>query len=239
LTFSNGVVSQYFQVPINGGSTNGLVSLNLTLTGAVGSPSAAVLNIIDTDTVNEQPGAEDVTFDEFAGCNGSVFALALQTNQQLIVGGDFTQANKVPRNCIARLNADGSLDTSFSSPAAGMGANDQVRAVAVQTDGRIVIGGFFTNVNSVVVNRIARLNYDGTLDSLFNPGSGADSPVYAVAEAFVAGQRKVVVGGAFNHLDGVGANGIGRLNDDGPGVLPTQWRTLPCAPSRSRQTIGF
>ena len=226
LTFTNGVVSQNFKVPILGAATNnGLLSLNLVLSNAVavgspawpaqGSPSNAVLNIIDTDTVNEPPGGADVTYSPFAGCNGNVYALALQTNNQLLVAGDFTMADDVPRQRIARLNAAGGLDATFSLPSSAMGANDQIHTLAIQSDGRILVGGDFTKFNSVVMNRIARLNYDGSLDSQFNPGSGADNLVYAVAETFVNGARKILVAGAFSTLNGQVINGIGRLNDDG------------------------
>ena len=220
LTFNTGEVFRYFNVPILTGSTNGLVSLDLILSNtapasALGSPTNAVLNIIDTTTVNETPGAPDVTYSSLVGFNDAVYALALQTNNQLIAGGDFTMANGVPRQHIARLNADGTLDASFSLPSSTMGADASVRAVAIQTDGRILIGGYFTNYNSVVMNGIARLNYDGSLDSQFNPGSGSDNPVYALAETFVNGDRKVLVAGGFSQLNGEVVNGIGRLNDDG------------------------
>ena len=215
LTFTNGVVSQYIKVPINGGSASGPVFLKLAITNTPNSPSNATLNIIDTATVNEVPGEVDVTYNPNAGCNGNVYAVVLQTNNQMLVAGDFTMANGVPRQRIARLNADGSLDAGFSLPTSSMGADDQVRAMAMQTDGRIVLGGYFSKMNNISLNRIARLNYDGTLDSLFNPGSGADSPVNAVAETFLNGARKILVGGAFSQLNGAVVNGIGRLNDDG------------------------
>jgi uncharacterized delta-60 repeat protein len=226
LTFTNGQVSQSFIVPITPGATSGLVTLNLGLTNAaainsplpwtaLGSPNKAVLNIIDTDAVNEPPGSADTTYSSLAAFNQAVFALALQSNNQLIAGGDFTMANGVPRQRIARLNADGTLDPSFSLPSSAMGAGASVRALAIQTDGRILVGGYFTNFNSVVMNGIARLNYDGSLDSRFNPGSGADSPVFALGETFVGGLRKILVGGAFASLDGVAFNYIGELNDDG------------------------
>ena len=225
LTFTNGQVAEYFNVPITAGATNGLVSLNLVLTNAalvgnvtpwnaLGSPSNAVLNIIDTTTVNEIPGAPDVTYNAF-GFNGPVYALTSEPNNQLLVGGDFTFADGVYRQRIARLNADGSLDPTFSLPSSAMGADASVRTVAVQTDGRILVGGYFTNLNSVAMHGIARLNNDGSLDSLFNPGSGANSPVYAAAETFVNGVREILVGGGFSLLNGQGANGVGRLNDDG------------------------
>jgi uncharacterized delta-60 repeat protein len=227
LVFTNGQVSEFINVPILPGATNGLVSLNLGLANAVavnsplpwtnslGNPSSAVLNIIDTGSVNETPGWSDVTYSDLAAFNLPVYAFALQTNNQLIVGGDFTQANGVPRQRIARLNSDGTLDPAFSLPSSTMGANGSVRVLALQSDGRILAGGYFTNFNSVVMNHIARLNYDGSLDSRFNPGSGADSPVFALAETFVGGLRKILVGGAFASLDGVAFNYIGRLNDDG------------------------
>ena len=225
LTFTNGQVAEYFNVPITAGANDGFVSLNLVLTNAVvvgnatpwnalGSPSNAVLNIIDTTTVNEIPGSPDVTYNAF-GFNGPVYALALEPNNQLLVGGDFTFADGVYRQRLARLNADGSLDSSFSLPTSTMGADASVRAVAIRTDGRILVGGYFTNLNSVAMHGIARLNADGSLDSQFNAGSGANSPVYAVAETFVNGVREILVGGGFSLLNGQTANGVGRLNDDG------------------------
>ena len=226
LTFLDGQTIQYITVPIlNTNLNTGLIAFSLVLSNAnpsfaLGVNSNATINIIDTTSsdvgsVNETPGSPDVTYSPFAGFNGAVFALALQSNNQLIAGGSFTQADGVPRQHIARLNADGSLDATFSYPSSSMGASDTVRALAVQTDGRILVGGYFTNFNSVQYNRIARLNLDGSLDSLFNPGSGADNPIYALGETFVNGLRKIVVGGAFASLNGVNFNYIGQLNDDG------------------------
>ncbi|MDR3456204.1 MAG: Calx-beta domain-containing protein [Verrucomicrobiae bacterium] len=220
LTFTNGEVGKFIRVPvIDDGTADGLLSLTLNLanvTGGatLGNPTNAVVNIIDTLTVNEPPGSGDVTYNA-TGFNDSVYTLALQSNNKLLVGGDFTLANGVPRQRIARLNADGTLDTKFSLPSSTYGANGSVRTIAVQADGRIMVGGFFTNFNSVVANRITRVNPDGTLDSLFNPGSGADNPIYALAETFVGGSSKMMVGGGFATLSGSPINGIARLNYDG------------------------
>jgi uncharacterized delta-60 repeat protein len=220
-TFPPGVVSTNFIVPIlntnlnTGLLTLGLVLSNATPATALGVISNATLNIIDTANLNETPGSPDSTYSSSAGFNGAVYALALQADNKLVAGGDFTAADGVPRERIARLNSDGSFDATFSYPSSSLGANGDVRSVIVQTDGRLVVGGFFTNFNSVAYNRIARLNSDGSLDSLFNPGAGADSPVYALGETFIGGVRKIVVGGAFASLSGNVFNYIGRLNDDG------------------------
>ncbi|HEV2693744.1 MAG TPA: Calx-beta domain-containing protein, partial [Verrucomicrobiae bacterium] len=220
LTFTNGEVSKFITVPIiDDGTSDGLLYFNVALTGptggaTVGTPGTAVVNIIDSSSINEPPGPVDVTYNA-SGFNNSVYALALQSNNKLVVAGDFTLANGVPRQRVARLNADGSLDTKFSLPSSAYGAKDSVRALAVQADGRIVLGGFFTNYNSVAANRITRVNGDGTLDSLFNAGSGADNPVYALKETFVNGLSKLMVGGSFATLAGTPINGIARLNNDG------------------------
>ncbi len=225
LTFTNGQVFQSFQVPITATSASGFAALNLALTNAVavgspawnaqGSPSNAVLNIIDTDNIYEPPGSPDVSYSPLNGFNGPIYGLALQTNNQLIVAGDFTMANGVYRQRVARINDDGTVDASFLLPSSAYGADNVVRALALQPDGRILIGGYFTNVNNVVVNGLARLNYDGSLDSSFNVGAGADNPVLAVAPTVVNGNAAVLVGGSFAHLGGVLANGIGRLTSTG------------------------
>jgi uncharacterized delta-60 repeat protein len=67
---------------------------------------------------------------------------------------------------VARLNADGTLDTTFNP-----GANNIVRSIAVQTDGRILLTGNFTTCGGASRSRIARLNADGTLDTTFTPGA--------------------------------------------------------------------
>ncbi len=142
--------------------------------------------------------------------NGDVLALALQPNGQILAGGNFTYVNGVPENCIARLNADGSLDSAgFLNGYSG--ASGAVQAVVCQTDGRVVIGGAFTNVNGIARQRIARLMTDGSLDTSFAPGPAADAPVYALAETFVNGSRRIYVGGAFNTIIGGSSPNLARL----------------------------
>jgi uncharacterized repeat protein (TIGR01451 family)/uncharacterized delta-60 repeat protein len=220
LFFAPGELSKSFAVPIinnlfqDGNRFVGLILSNATPAASLGFPQVAQLNIIDDELVNEPAGSPDTALDASAGFNGDVFALTLQTNNMILVGGDFTLANNLIRNRIARLNPDGTLDTSFST--ATTGANAAVRTMIAQSDGRILIGGFFTNVNGVVNNHISRLNYNGGLDSLFQTGSGADNNVLALAETFVAdGTRRLFVGGAFLNYNSFPRPNIARLNDDG------------------------
>jgi uncharacterized repeat protein (TIGR01451 family)/uncharacterized delta-60 repeat protein len=229
LTFGPGVFTQTFTVPVNDngvldqGNTNLFLALTLTtnsLSGGagLGFPSTATLQIINNETFNEPPGAVDTIFSANAYFNNTVYTLALQGNGQIVCGGDFTAADGIPRNRIARLNGDGTLDLKFSSTSQVEGANSSIRTTVVQTDGRILIGGLFTNVNNVNNSYIARLNYDGSLDSTFNPGGGADNPVYAIAETFdTNGNRKIVIGGSFVTINGNlnSPSAFAQLNNDG------------------------
>jgi uncharacterized repeat protein (TIGR01451 family)/uncharacterized delta-60 repeat protein len=154
-------------------------------------------------------GLVDVTFDPGTGANGTVYALAMQSDGKIVVGGDFTMINGFSRNCIARLNPNGSVDTSFDP---GTGANAPVRAIVIQSDGRILIGGLFNSVNGSPLASIARLKANGSLDADFTPGSGADNAVYAIALQI---DGRILLGGDFAHFNGVNRSRIARLNPDG------------------------
>lgn len=152
-----------------------------------------------------------------AGVNNTVLSVTVQTNDQPLIGGDFTTVNGTARARIARLNGDGSLDTSFLSGLSG--ANNTVQSVAVQGDGLVLIGGAFTNINGIGRTRIARLFGDGNLDTNFLSGlAGADNTVFAVAP-LTSGQ--VMVGGQFANFNGTARGRIARLN--GNGTLDTNF----------------
>ncbi|MCL5097164.1 MAG: hypothetical protein M1608_06500, partial [Candidatus Omnitrophica bacterium] len=159
-------------------------------------------------------GSLDVSFNAGAGVNVAVFTLATQSDGASIVGGNFTEVNGVPRNRIARLEADGSLDPTFADASlnASAGANGVVYVAILQPDGKVIIGGDFTQIDGRSRNRIARLNADGSLDPSFNPGAGMNKTAFALA---VQPDGKVYVGGDFTTVNGVDRNRIARLNRDG------------------------
>jgi uncharacterized delta-60 repeat protein len=155
-------------------------------------------------------GSLDPTFDSGTGTGGNVFALALQLNGQIVLGGRFVQYSGINRTFIARVNADGSLDPGFNPV-----PNDWVQALAVQANGRILAGGFFTNMNGFSLNRIARLNADGSLDFTFDPGIGFAGSLTNDATQIrsLALQRsdRIVTGGAFTNYNNVVRNNIARI----------------------------
>ena len=154
-------------------------------------------------------GALDTTFNPGTGAGATVNALALQPDGKVLLGGDFTSINITPRSRIARLNADGSPDTTFDP---GTGANNKVYALALQADGKVLLGGDFTSINGTTRNRIARLNADGSLDLTFDPGTGANTTVFALA---LQADGKVLLGGGFTTINGTTRACIARLNANG------------------------
>ena len=221
LVFGPGEVSKTFTVPVTDNISQDLprfITLSLgsaSPTNGLGAPSAAILNIIDNESFNELPGSLDTAYNSGAGFNNAVQTLALQSDGKLLAAGDFTVANGIGRTRIARLNTDGSLDVKFPLGGGTSGADATVRAMLQQTDGRIVVGGDFTNINGIARGRIARLNLDGSLNETFDPGFGTDNPVFAVAETFVGEDRKLLIGGAFTVVSATPRNSIARLNEDG------------------------
>ncbi|MCB1204791.1 MAG: SUMF1/EgtB/PvdO family nonheme iron enzyme [Verrucomicrobiae bacterium] len=154
-------------------------------------------------------GNIDPSFDPGSGFNGVVASVALQPDGKILAGGYFTTCNGTPRNYVARLNPDGSLDGGFDP---GAGASSAVRAVAIQTDGKVMIGGLFTTVDGVARNRLARLNSDGSLDGGFTIGSGCDGPVSCLA---VQSDGRILAGGTFTDFNGTQRNRIVRVESTG------------------------
>lgn len=157
-----------------------------------------------------QDGMLDATFNALGnGANGTIYTVSIQSDGKLIVGGGFTTYNGYTINRIARLNTDGTLDTSFH---VGTGAAGIVSTSAIQSDGKILIGGYFNTFNGFARKRIARLNIDGSVDTTFNPGTGANGFIGTCA---LQSDGKIIIGGGFDDFNGMTENYIARLNTDG------------------------
>jgi len=167
-------------------------------------------------------GALDSTFNTGSGVTGSnaaVRCIAIQADNKILVAGDFLQFNNAAHVRLVRLNQDGSVDTAFMSGYTGTnaGPNDSVRAILVQPDGKILVGGSFTQFNAAPFSHLVRLNADGSIDTTFNVGAGTDNTVLGLA---LDSQARILVVGEFGRASGVTRNGITRLNTDGT-VDPT------------------
>ena len=153
-------------------------------------------------------GSIDGTFTNTSP-NNTVFALGLQTDGKVLIGGQFTSVGAAPHYYIARLNSDGTVDGAFN---AGVISGSAVNAIAVQSDGNILIGGAFNSFTTYALtrNNLARLTTNGTPDLSYQPS--ATAPVQSV---FLQGDGKSVWGGLFSSLDSNIRERVGRLNSDG------------------------
>ena len=137
----------------------------------------------------------------------NILAVAVQADGKILIAGDFQNVNGLSRPRVVRLNADGSVDSSFYS---GLNPNGEIRSVAIQSDGKILIGGGFSSIQGETSRRVARLNADGSLDKNFNVGMGASYLVWRVESQL---DGRIVVGGAFENFDGVRCGGVARLQN--------------------------
>ena len=151
------------------------------------------------------PGDLDQSFDPGTGARdassqpATVFATAVQPDAAILIGGNFASFNGTTRNLIARLNANGSLDTGFVP--GGVTNGIQVDSIAVQTDGELIVGGFFSGLNTVTRNFVARLAGNGSLDGAFDSGHSLGVGLnHGVYSAVWQTEGKVVVGGAFDSV---------------------------------------
>jgi uncharacterized delta-60 repeat protein len=164
----------------------------------------------------QTPGTLDASFPGGSGVTGDVRAVALQPDGKILIGGNFGSVNDIPRSGIARLESSGLLDTTFLATDPGLSFGSVVGMV-LQQDGRIVIAGFFEEVNGVARNNIARLNTNGTLDTSFpnttSASKGTDQDVSALAWQATTG--KLLIGGYFNTVNGTPRSTLARLNADG------------------------
>ena len=162
----------------------------------------------------------------------SVRSLAVQTDGKIVIGGVFSSINGKSRRGVARLTADGVLDNTFKpsdsfNPAASghdsASLQDQVLAVTLQTDGKILVGGYFSSISgndSVPANSLYRFNTDGSLDASFNVGMGTADPSVDQDRSYVnaivvQADGKIVIGGGFKSYAGTRLFALTRLNADG------------------------
>lgn len=171
------------------------------------------------------------------GANGNVFCVALQPDGKILLAGEFTFVAGVRRNLLARLHPDGRLDESFDAMLDGgkHRPGSAIHSLALQADGKIIIGGSFTQVKGIGRNNLARLLSNGDPDHSFYPcpkdarfkddkekapeATGARGRVRSIS---IQKDGKVLVGGVFDGIGGVPGIHMARLHND-PATSEVRW----------------
>ena len=151
----------------------------------------------------------DNTFNIGTGFNDAVYDVELQADGKIMVGGFFSSYSGVSFGKIVRLNVNGSIDNTFNI---GIGFNNSVFVIKPQSDGKILVGGSFTEYNDFFYPYLIRLNSNGSIDETFNLGSSLNGTVYDI---ILQSDGKKIILGDFTTVNGNSHVRIVRLNDDG------------------------
>jgi len=166
-------------------------------------------------------GGRVTTFFGGDGLNGdNAYSIAVQTNGKIVVAGITTNLDDTTDFGLARYNSNGALDATFGTggKVKTTFANfDGARAVAIQSDGKIVVAGY-TIVNFAPDFALARYNSNGTLDTTFGIGGRVITPLGGPAQAFsiaVQSDGKIVAAGFVHLVNGDFDFALARYNSNG------------------------
>ncbi len=159
-----------------------------------------------------------MAFNIGSGLNGSGFVISVDSNNNAYVGGSFTTYNGVTSHFIIKLDPNGYVDSTFN---VGNNfyyqLNDCVDAIAIdEVNEKIYIGGKFTSYSGQTCNNIISLNYDGSINTDFDYGTGFNGAVYSIYHDSI--DDLIYVGGNFTSYNGITGNSVNQftcLNSDG------------------------
>ncbi len=126
--------------------------------------------------------------------DGGVNVVRIQTDGKILIGGLFSFVGGQARKFLARINADGTLDTTFQNPA--FTGSNGVYAMALQTDGKILVSGDFFTAGGQGRNGLARINADGSVDTTFGNDNVRVNPFSNALTLQRDG--KILIGGDFS-----------------------------------------
>lgn len=148
----------------------------------------------------------------FGGVYYYVPKIVSQSDGKIIAVGPFSTYNGTTSNHIARINTDGSIDSSFNI---GNGFGSSTNTVVIQPDGKIIIGTSSNSYNGNAVKGIIRLNQNGTVDTSFHSGSGFGGTIYSIQSIALQADGKIIVAGGFDSYNGTISKNIIRLLENG------------------------
>jgi len=158
------------------------------------------------DSISAAPAT---TYHIGTGFSNIVYSITADSSNHLYASGAFTTYKDVSQNYLARLNSDGSKDTTFDI---GTGFNGGIQTTVIDSSNNIYAGGSFTTFQGATQNRLIRLKNDGSKDISFDVSNGFNSTVYTM---LLDSSNRLYVGGSFSTYKGSPQNYLVRLNNDG------------------------
>jgi uncharacterized delta-60 repeat protein len=141
---------------------------------------------------------------DLQGLDDEAFAVVVQFDQKIVVGGYSQKSAAQYWFAFARYNRNGTLDSGFGGGGFSLidftgSQSDQVRGLAIQPDGKILGAGFLTPSGNQRL-AVVRLLKNGSLDSSFDGDGGAEPSIAGSAFSFATGvlvqpDGKIVVSG--------------------------------------------
>lgn len=167
---------------------------------------------LNTDGLIDDSFAPQI--DKITGSSSSsVTAIVRQNDGKIVISGSFMTTAGTQMFNLARLNANGSIDSGFDAGLAWNGG--RADDIVIQNDGKIIITGTFVAIGATQRNRIARLNINGSIDTGFDPGSGFSGINQFVTALKLQPDEKILVGGYFGDYNGANVLCLVRLNNNG------------------------
>ncbi|MBA3900534.1 MAG: T9SS type A sorting domain-containing protein [Bacteroidetes bacterium] len=199
-SFDPGTVS-YFSVRTISIQSDGKIIVGGEFSSFNGTPKSGIARL-------NTNGSLDASFASGFGFDGTVYSTVIQSDGKILAGGLFDFFNGTPVSKIVRLNANGSLDTSFDP---GTLKNGVIYSISIQNNKKILVGGAFSFSGGTNITNFARLNPAGGLDNTFDTGTGFQSDVRSIE---LQNDGKIIVAGSFFSFNGVYAGRIARLIGD-------------------------
>lgn len=161
-------------------------------------------------SVDDTFGGINLTNPPWDAASGQIYDLVRQENDQLILGGQFVTVNGQAHKNLVRLNSDGTVDGTFNA-SLDDGTPGSLRALALQPDGKLLVGGYFNTVNhGTPRTKLARFNSDGSLDATFQVV--LDDNLESIQ---LQSDGQIVIAGYFSTVNGQPRPTLARLSPTG------------------------
>jgi uncharacterized delta-60 repeat protein len=155
-----------------------------------------------------------------SGADAGINELIIQPDDKIIVAGMFVNFNGTATGRIIRLQPDGEIDSTWITSVGG--ADSDIRGMALQPDGKVLIGGIFGLYNGTTTNRLVRLDTNGNTDSAFIVGAGPNNEVQGIT----VNNNRAIIRGFFNEYQGTPVPSFAVLQMNGAldtsFILPTE-----------------